>query len=1571
MTDASLREAPLEQVLSQFQSESGHEDLTGLSQADIKRLATDAWVWASGVAEGEQAVRVRHDPAGSDGALARTVLEATGPDMPFLVDSALGECATLGYEVRTLFHPVVRLEGGQRQSVIQVHLRRMTEAEAERLVAGTKLSLAHNAEAVRDYAAMRARMQEESERLARLRHIDPNDRDETVSFLQWLSRDHFVFLGCRTYQFETGMDGHVLPEEPIMVEGSNLGILRDEDLNVLSRDAEPLVLTPEIGAFLESPFPMIVAKSTLESRVHRRVAADYIGVKRYDDQGRVVGEVRFLGLFTAEAYEATARSIPFLRRRVSKIIDGSGATPGGYSEKALSNLLETWPRDELFQTRSSQMLPVIMGALHMRGRPRTRLFLVKDQFDRSVIAIVYVRRDAYDSSLRQKMAELLEAAFDGQLVRFRPYFETETHVRVHFEINLEPGHPEPDAAALETEIARMARTWDQSLREALMSADLDDGHRDSVGGFVGAFSAAYREAFTSEEAIADIRQIARLSTDQPTVARAYRYDNDEPDKVRVKMYARNGSIPLSACVPIFERMGLFVSFETGYPVRPVEMPAPDTYWVHDLSMRSADGSPMDLAKVGAALEEAVVAVWSGQAENDGFNRLVLAAGASWREAALVRALAAYRRQSGMEQPQAVQESAFAAYPEIVRMLLNLFAARFDPSTGQDLTARAAIISDLRAEIDLALRDVSALADDQVLRHVVDLILAVQRTNFYQRDARGVPDSFISFKIASRELEAVPEPKPYREIFTHSPKVEGVHLRFGPIARGGLRWSDRESDYRTEILGLVKAQQVKNAVIVPVGSKGGFFPKQLADRSDRDAWFESGRDAYKEFITALLGVTDNLVEGDTVHPENTVVWDGEDAYLVVAADKGTATFSDTANEISVAKGHWLGDAFASGGSAGYDHKKMGITARGAWEAVKRHFREMGTDIQTEPFSVIGVGDMSGDVFGNGMLLSEQTRLVAAFNHMHIFIDPNPADVAASYAERKRLFDMGRSSWSDYNPSLLSDGGGIFERSAKSIALSDPIKALVGLQEDSVTPDELIHALLKAEVDLLWFGGIGTYIKAEHETHADAGDRANDAIRVNGDEVKAKVVGEGANLGLTQAGRIELAARGGRVNTDAIDNSAGVDSSDHEVNIKILASEAIRLGNLDEAARNGLLADMTDRVAAHVLRHNYDQTAALTTMEAAAAQDHEALERLMVYLEERGVLNRELEGLPDTGEMKVRADQNKPLYRPELSVLLAWSKITLFNDLIESDLPDDPFFHSVLKGYFPDPICDFEEAIAVHPLKREIIATIVANRILDMAGPVTLLRMRELVGVAPADAAKALEAARVVLNYDEFKQRVDELDNVVAADLQTEFRMRAATAMVVAGCWFATEAHDETISEAVARTQMPLNEFKSILAEVHAPFPAARIERIARQAVKRGAPEDLARWAGAMNQFAYGLFPIEIAARNQISVKEAATCFYEVGDMLRLDRLRGTARDGLTRVNYWDRVASRRLISELFRVQAAAVEDALAQGGAKQWVSGREDARDSLLAELGAISRDKGWSFAKFALSVDAVRQFLRF
>ncbi|MEO1476243.1 MAG: NAD-glutamate dehydrogenase domain-containing protein, partial [Pseudomonadota bacterium] len=1224
---------------------------------------------------------------------------------------------------------------------------------------------------VSDHQDMRARMEEERDQLHALDHFDADEKLEAVAFLDWLSSENFVFLGARTYAFEIDKSGQFIREEPTMIEGSNLGLLKNEDLNVLSRGAEPTMLTSRAQEFLQMPTPLIIAKSTLVAPVHRRVRADYIGVKHYDRAGRVSGETRFLGLFTAEAYEETARSVPLIRRRVSRVPEILDVPPKGHAWKALSNILETWPRDELFQTDVETLVPMVQGVLHLQERPRTRLFIRRDRFDRFVSAILYVARDAYDSDLRQRATAILEDAFNATLLSFEPRFSQQSLVRVLFQLELSAGSVDSDTADLERRIAALAVRWEDAFREALLTADLADHARDGALCFKSAFNAAYEEAFSPAEALRDVAEFAELSADAPIRVRAYRDAKDEDSQVRAKVYSRGKPLALSESVPVFENMGLFVDFETGYRVRPARRlsdDGPDVYWVHEVKMRTESGASVDLDVAGTLLQDAFVAVWLGDTENDGFNRLVLGCGASWQEAALVRGLAAYRRQSGLDPAKPSQIRALTSYPEITSQLLQLFRVLFDPSADGGLSDRGSRAEEIRSGILELLMDVPSLEDDRVLRRLSDLIMSIKRTNFFQQD-RTAP---LAFKVACREVEDLPKPKPYREIFVSSPLVDGLHLRFGPVARGGLRWSDRPYDFRTEVLGLVKAQQVKNAVIVPVGSKGGFYPKQLPVGGSREEVREAGIKAYRAFISSLLSITDNMVDGVVQHPEDVVIHDGADPYLVVAADKGTATFSDIANEISVSLGFWLGDAFASGGSAGYDHKEMGITARGGWEAVKRHFFEMGTDIQTEPFTVIGVGDMSGDVFGNGMLLSKQIRLTAAFNHLHIFVDPDPSDLDRLWDERKRLFEMPRSAWSDYDRSLISNGGGVFERSAKSIDLTDEMKAMTGLSEDKVTPDAFINALLKAEADLIWFGGIGTYVKATDETHADVGDRSNDLLRVDATELCAKVIGEGANLGLTQAARIEFAAKGGRINTDAIDNSAGVDSSDHEVNIKILLSEAMRQGTLPRGERNTLLASMTDDVADHVLAHNISQTGALTLAEAMAPTNHETYERLMLWLEGRGVLDRDVEGLPFSDEMSVRAGDKRWLTRPELAVLLAWSKIVLFDDIVASDIPDDPFFRPVLESYFPSALKDYGDAMDRHRLKREIVATVLANRIFDTGGVVFLQQVMELTDAAPADIVRGFEIARASVACLDVPALLKEAGQSVPAEAQTAMLLEYA-------------------------------------------------------------------------------------------------------------------------------------------------------------------------------------------------------
>ena len=1564
-------EVRLDDVLSSIRETAYSENLAFLSVGDIDALAASMAELASAYTGKAPAVRVR-DARGEDGRLTgTTVLETVTRDKPFLVDSLLGLCADLSLEVRALFHPILKTDKGVALSLIQIHVPALSAAECRTLKEGADATLRDVAMAVSDFTAMQDRMQAEIARLEKDRHCEGEACEEAIAFLNWLANDHFVFLGVRTYEFETGADGNVLPEEPIMAEGSNLGLLRDEDRNVLNRGAEPLMLTPAIGSFLSEPDPIIVAKSTLRSRVHRWALCDYVGVKHFDEKGNVTGETRFLGLYTAEAYNQSVRAIPLVRRRVEKVLRATGAIEGSHNYKALSNILETWPRDELLQADAETLIPLMRGALHLVGRPRTRLFVRRDRFNRFVSVLVFVSREAYDTTLRRRVSERITDAFKGRLISFQPRFDASPLARVHLLVELEDGKVDPDLKALEAEVASISRTWDDAFREALSDAGLPEFEFEQFSGFRGAFNAGYRESFSPREALADVEAMSGLAAHTPILLRAFRPDGMPEHEISAKIYSRSGSIALSDCVPVFENMGLFVDFETGYPVHPDPKPVadgPDTYWIHSLRMRTADGAPLDIDEVASRFAEAFVAIWDGRAENDRFNGLVFSAGASWREASLLRALCAYRHQTGLDPARATQIGALRRHPGLTRALIDLFSIRFDPASGKDLKTRLEESEAARKDIEAKLNEVSSLDEDRVIRRVTRLIMAIQRTNFWQRQPDGSPYPFVSFKIASQEISDLPAPKPFREIFMASPEVEGVHCRFGAVSRGGLRWSDRRDDFRTEVLGLVKAQQVKNAVIVPVGSKGGFFPKQIAANASREERNQGGIAAYRTFINSLLDLTDNLIDGTVKHPDNTVVWDGDDPYLVVAADKGTATFSDIANEISLEHGFWLGDAFASGGSAGYDHKKMGITARGAWEAVKRHFREMGKDIQSEPFSVIGCGDMSGDVFGNGMLLSKEIRLVAAFNHMHIFLDPDPQDPHRLWEERKRMFDLPRSSWLDYDQSLISEGGGIFERSAKSITLSEQVKKLTGIKADEATPDELLHALLKADCELLWFGGIGTYVKASHETHGDVGDRANDAIRVNGRDIGAKVVGEGANLGLTQAGRIEFALRGGRLNTDAIDNSAGVDSSDHEVNIKILTSEAIRRRTLPSGERNHLLASMTDDVAEHVLAHNYAQTGALTLAESTAARDHEANERLMCYLEGRGVLDRQVEGLPTTSQMHERAQSKSWLTRPELAVLMAWTKITLFDDIVASDVPDDPFFHATLEHYFPEALRDYDEAMAAHRLRREIIATVLANRLVDAGGPLMLLRLRERTGASNGAICRSFEAARELLGFQAVRDEINALDNEVRASLQTDLHQLAAEAVADTVAALVRRAPDAMVEATLERFGPAFEAMDDHLDDALGGFEAQQLRKRMTSLSNAGLDESLARRAALLPLRPLGVELQVLTASHEVTPAEALRAYVKMGDVLRLDRLRHDALSNIDDSDYWERLATRRLIEDLRRHQAHAAGEALASGDVAAWLSEREGERRALIQQLNTLSSARA-NFAQFTLAADAVRTFM--
>ena len=1092
-----------------------------------------------------------------------TVVGILNQDMPFLLNSALGEIQAFGAGIRLVAHPIVSVtrddegglvayhgaekgpDGSVRESLIQIHVDRIDGDERRSELAARLLSLfADIRNAVADWPAMLARVRAViTEYRTDPLPIPDEDRAEAIAFLEWLADGDFTFLGVREYDYAGGARRGQLKRAAT----PGLGILRDASVRVLRRGSAGVTTTPAIREFLMQPEPLIVSKSNLISRVHRRAYADYVGAKRYDAKGTLAGEVRFLGLFTSTAYTRSVRQIPYVRQKVERVMARAGFDAAGHSGKSLWNVLETYPRDELFQIDEDTLFGNAMQIMALDERPRVRVLARRDRFDRFVSVIVYVPRDRYDSAIRVRIADYLAGVFDGHISAFYPSFPEGTLVRVHFIIGRSGGEtPDPDQATLEAHVEEIVTDWEDDLAAALRRGFDAEAAARALPVWRGAFPAGYREETAPDLAVADIAIIDGLTAARPIAGVFHRDDGDAPTGVKLKLFHRDGPIALSKRVPMLEDMGLRVIDEQTHEVRPAGR---SLAFVHDMELEVADGRPFDIEVTGPLAIAAFMAVWYGEAESDGYNALTVDAGLPWREVALLRAISRYLRQTGTPLTQHYMWATLGRHSELARTLLALFRCRFTPGAVDEAEAKRKI-----AEIETALEAVESLDEDRIIRRFLNIVDSIVRTNFFQPGPDGAPRAEIVFKLDPKRVEELPAPRPFREIFVYSPRVEGVHLRFGPVARGGIRWSDRQLDFRTEVLGLAKAQQAKNAVIVPVGAKGGFVPKQLPATGERSAVASEGRAAYEIYIARLLDITDNLDGERVIPPVDVVRRDGDDPYLVVAADKGTATFSDTANAIAEAHGFWLGDAFASGGSHGYDHKKMGITARGAWVAVERHFREMNIDIETTPFTVVGVGDMSGDVFGNAMLLSPVTKLVAAFDHRDIFIDPDP-DPARSLAERRRLFDLPRSSWQDYDRALISPGGGVFSRRDKAIPLSRQMRDLLDLTGERATPNEVLRAILKARADLLFFGGIGTFVRAASEGDDRVGDRANDAVRITGDELRVSVVGEGANLGMTQLARVAYSLKGGRCNSDAIDNSAGVNTSDVEVNIKIALGSAM--------------------------------------------------------------------------------------------------------------------------------------------------------------------------------------------------------------------------------------------------------------------------------------------------------------------------------------------------------------------------------------------------------------------------------
>jgi glutamate dehydrogenase len=1563
--------------VAQAQGDWSAEELPDLDVADVARALADFWRFGESAKDlSEPSIRIRRAEGGQT---PSDLLEIVQPDRPFLVDSIMGEVTEAGFSVRAMFHPVADC-GGVRRSMIQVWLAPVGEDREATLIQGVRDALSDVGLAVEDFKAMRALMRRTIDELKNAKTPASDDeKAEDLAFLDWLEGDHFVFLGARVYDYPRTAGGGYAAEEPLYQPEGSLGVLRDQSRTVLRRSNEPAILSSQIRTHIDIGDPIVVAKSNLRSRVHRRGYMDYVGVRRYGADGKASGEVRFVGLFTAEAYETPAHEVPLVRRKVAHVLTQAGNDPNSHNGKRLRNILETWPRDELFQTDDAQLLTMAQGVLHLYDRPRVKLFARRDPFDRFISVLMFVPRDRYDSGVRERAGRILSDAFNGRVSAYYPSFSDAPLARVHYILGVTPGdHAEPDMAAVEAAIAETARTWEDRF-EAVIREGQAGRVAQLLSRYAGAFPPGYRDQYDADEALADIQVIDDLKAGEAVRVRAFRRLGDSPVTFRFKLYRPDEAAPLADVLPILEHMGLKALIEEGFKVSPEGRPI----WVHEFVLRDEAGEHLVFADVRQAFEAAFVAIWTGRAESDGFNRLVLELGVGWREAALIRALARYRQQSGLDPSQGVQERALADHPGVARLILDLFQTRFDPAIRADLATRQEQAKAVQEKIVEALQAVESLDADRVLRRLAALVGAIQRTNFYQPAADGGPKPYISFKIASRELEDLPAPKPFREIYVSAPHVEGVHLRFGPVARGGLRWSDRRDDFRTEVLGLVKAQQVKNAVIVPVGSKGGFYPKLLPRGGDRDAIQAEAIRAYKTFLSGLLDLTDNIdADNQVVPPASVVVYDGHDPYLVVAADKGTATFSDIANGVAEDYGFWLGDAFASGGSVGYDHKVMGITARGAWEAVKRHFRELGKDIQTQTFTAVGVGDMSGDVFGNGMLLSKQTKLLAAFDHRHIFLDPNP-DPAVSWAERDRMFKLPRSSWDDYDKSKISAGGGVFARSLKSIPLSKEVRDLFEIKAEAVSPAELMTAILKSKAELLYLGGIGTYVKAKGESHADAGDKANDAIRVNGSDLRVKVVGEGANLGLTQAGRIEFAQGGGHINTDAIDNSAGVDSSDHEVNIKILTGILERSGELTRPDRNTLLASMTNDVGHHVLEHNYDQTLALTLLESDAVSEVDAQIRFMVDLEQRGRLDRKVEGLPTNTVLLERKAAGKGLTRPELAVLLAYGKLDLFDEIVASSAPDDPWFEATLEGYFPKALGKYADAMQKHRLKREIIATVVGNQMVNMCGPTFASRLKAAAGADVRAVVVGFTAAREILGVDALWDQVNTLDNQASADGQTALYKALAYALRSLAFWLARRAVRDSsgVQQLVEAYGPSVAALKAHTPANLSPFEQKAVAKRAKTYVADGAPEALAQAVAALQPLTTAADLVDLANASSWSVENVARLYHQVGAVFGFDRLRGAA-GSFVGGDSFERLAVRRLIEDMLSEQTSITQQVLKfaanaqagedEGSAKaaisSWSALRGDRPKAVKRTIEDIEQaGGGWTFAKLTIANAALRE----
>ena len=1577
-------------------------DLVASDPADLIGMVTSHRRLAAEREPGQTKVAVFTPTVNVNGwSCGHTVVQVVADDMPFLVDSVTLSLTRVGHDLHLIIHPqlVVRRdatghlvevlgllsefgpdgcpEGATSEAWISVEINRESDpAELEAIADRARAALNDVAGAVRDWPAMHeiavglaAELRESPPPT-----VDPAEVAEAAEFIDWMAANHFTFLGYREY--ELSPDGESL----LSVKGSSLGIVRDasETSTAFSK------LAPAVRERAREPHILVLTKANSRSNVHRGTYLDYVGVKKFDDEGNVVGERRFLGLYTGSAYAQPVHMIPVLRRLQEQVAARAGVDASSHRGKDLLHFIETYPRDDLFQVDVDELYRVGIAVLGMQERRMVRVFVRQDAYGRFYSVLVYLPRDRYTTTVRLAVQNILMETLHGVSVDYTTMVSESVLARLHFTIRVAPEFRTQavDMPALEARIRAAVRSWDDEFRDALVQELGEEQATVLAASYAAGLPDAYREAYTPRAAVADVRQWDQLAESGVAVS-LYEPLDAAPSQRRFKVFCVGQPVTLLDVLPILAALDVDVVDEHPYVVHREDAP---TAYLYDfgLTIRGQHDLP-DFDTLGDRFSEAFLAAFTGSLEPDATLGLVTRAGLTWRQSFYVQSWVRYAHQIGSHFSFRSVFGALLSHPRIVRLLVEWFEVRFDPEFGDSGTAvddvrraRAdAVAAQLAAELDAVLN----LDTDRILRQLIEIVGAILRTNAFQLQGRrrgdeGLPKPWVSFKINPRAVTGMPEPRPQFEIWVNSPRTSGVHLRFGPVARGGLRWSDRLDDFRTEVLGLVKAQDVKNAVIVPVGSKGGFVVRQPLVDASRDEVIAQGKACYTEFISGLLDITDNRMHGEVVPPERTVRWDGDDSYLVVAADKGTATFSDLANSISAAYGFWLGDAFASGGSAGYDHKVMGITARGAWESVKRHFRELGVNVQTEPFTVVGVGDMSGDVFGNGMLLSEQIRLVAAFDHRHIFLDPDP-DPAVSFAERQRLFDLPRSSWADYDAALISDGGGVFARTEKSIPISAGVREVLGLAEgiDHLPPPDLLRAILCAPVDLLWNGGIGTYVKGAAESDQQVGDKANDAIRINGAQVRARVVGEGGNLGLTQLGRIEAALAGVRLNTDAVDNSAGVDCSDHEVNIKIALDRVVHDGDLTLKQRNELLAAMTDDVASLVLSDNYEQNVLLGNARVQSALMLPVHARLMRHLESGGFLDRELEYLPSEADLEVLRVDGRGMTSPEFCTLLAYAKNHLTRQLNESDLDTDPFYSRLLQWYFPDPMVQrYPAAIDAHPLRRQIISTVVANSMINRGGITFAYRAFEETGASAPEVARAYSVSREVFRLPEFWAQIEALDNVAPTAVQASLHLEVRRLLDRSTRWFLTTRGGrlEVLSE-IERFSGPVAELAPRMPEFLVGTEAQRLEDRAAEFIDQGAPVELARSvAGLLDVFSL-LDITQIASRYNEAPEDVTRLYFVISERFGVDALLNEITR-LQRDDRWDALARSALRSDLYgalagltaRVMRSTPEGGPAAARIEAWEQANAEGQARARATLKEIIESGSQSLATISVALRVIR-----